>query len=124
MVDHLCVFLLLTFVECLGLIPPLLSVHHGQKSSAYLTETLLDPKTAFSDEAKDAALSKVFDTDLPLWEWLELPENKHELKLFAMAMQGFSRLLPADAILKGESSRCLPQYLMSRQHLGIRRLRL
>ncbi|THH26378.1 hypothetical protein EUX98_g7811 [Antrodiella citrinella] len=76
-------------------------VHHGQKSSAYLTETLLGPKTAFSEQPTDAPLNRAFRTDLTVWEWLELPENKHDLRFFSMAMRGNSKILPADAILNG-----------------------
>ncbi|TCD71006.1 hypothetical protein EIP91_000504 [Steccherinum ochraceum] len=82
--------------------------HHSQKSSAYISETLLDPKTAHSTEAGATPFNRSFQTDLTFWEWLELPENKHELRLFSMAMRGASKLFPSDAILKGFDFDTLP----------------
>ena len=77
------------------------SVHHAQKASSYMSETLLDPITGHSDQDTHAAFQRAFGVDVSMWEWLERPENEEDLKMVSVAMRGASKLLPTDGILKG-----------------------
>ncbi|EKM60303.1 uncharacterized protein PHACADRAFT_203537 [Phanerochaete carnosa HHB-10118-sp] len=59
------------------------SVEHWQAthnsaatSAAHLSEFLLDPKTAMSQELNNTAFNIAFNTDIPVWEWLEKKENE------------------------------------------------
>ena len=72
------------------------------KASTYLHETLVDPKTAFSGDAKQCAVSKAFNAELSLWEILELPENVHRLKRFGLAMEGSSRIESVESLLESK----------------------
>ncbi|KAI5123842.1 hypothetical protein M0805_009134 [Coniferiporia weirii] len=69
--------------------------------SAYLTDAVLDSKLANSFEVDKTAFNVAFRTDLPVWAWLELPENKADPQLFSLAMEGGTKLVPQDAVLKG-----------------------
>ena len=62
----------------------------------------MDPKTAFSGDAKQCAISKAFNAELSLWEILELPENEHRLKRFGLAMEGSSRIESVESLLESE----------------------
>ena len=73
------------------------------KSSSYLTESLLDPKTAMSQEPHEVAFNLAFKTDLPIWEWFEAKGNEHRLLRFGIAMEGGKRVASPTAILKGTS---------------------
>ncbi|KAJ7828374.1 O-methyltransferase [Mycena olivaceomarginata] len=53
----------------------------GFKSSAYMTDALLDPATASSQEPTVTPFSRTFSTDAPLFAWYESPENKDLLSL-------------------------------------------
>ena len=72
------------------------------KGSAYLYETLSDPKMAFSGEANEAALCKALNTNLACWDFFEQPDQKERLNRFGVAMQGMSKLEPLDVTTKGE----------------------
>lgn len=71
------------------------------KGSSYLTESLLDPKTAMSQEPNEVALNLAFKTDLPIWEWFEAKGNEHRLLRFGIAMEGGKRAASLTAILEG-----------------------
>lgn len=74
------------------------------KSSAYLYETLVDPKWANSGDANHCAISKAFNAELSLWDLLELRGNEGRLKRFGVAMEGSSRVDPIENLL--ESALC------------------
>lgn len=66
------------------------------KAAAYLFETLVDPETAFSGDARKCALSKVWSPGNSLWEFYDLPGNDFRRKRFGVAMVGFSQTDPAE----------------------------
>ncbi|KAI5123841.1 hypothetical protein M0805_009133 [Coniferiporia weirii] len=82
---------------------------HAFKSSAYLTDSLMDPEYVDSFEVDKTAFNVAFGTDLPIWAWFEKPENKHHLQIFSLAMEGGTKLIPQDAVLKGLDWSSLPK---------------
>ena len=73
---------------------PSQSIGDGQKGSAFILEYLKDPQTAFSDEPTDTLFHCVFDIDVPLWEWYELPEQSYRRRRFGVAMHGIGLMQP------------------------------
>ena len=73
---------------------PSQSIGDGQKGSAFILEYLKDPQTAFSDEPTDTLFHCVFDIDVPLWEWYELPEQSYRGRRFGVAMHGIGLMQP------------------------------
>ncbi|KAJ7848938.1 O-methyltransferase [Mycena olivaceomarginata] len=73
----------------------------GFKSSAYMTDALLGPATASSQEPTVTPFSRTFSTDAPLFAWYESPENKDRLARFGIGQAGTTKLYPPDAILLG-----------------------
>ncbi|TCD71000.1 hypothetical protein EIP91_000498 [Steccherinum ochraceum] len=67
--------------------------HLIYKAAAYLPEHLLDP--ANTSDSLDPPFNRVFNTTM--WEYLERPENTHELRLFGLMMRGISKSLPSPA---------------------------
>lgn len=80
-----------------------LSLADGQKASSFILENLKDPKTAFSGEPNEAPLHRVFNVDIPLWEWYELPEQSYRRRRFAVAMNGFGQMQPPEILVNGTS---------------------
>ncbi|KAI0049517.1 S-adenosyl-L-methionine-dependent methyltransferase, partial [Auriscalpium vulgare] len=71
------------------------------KSSSYLTETMLDPETAFSETTEKASFKKAFNTDDDMWQFFEKPGNEFRLARFGSAMDGVKNMTPPNAILEG-----------------------
>ncbi|KAJ7342673.1 O-methyltransferase [Mycena albidolilacea] len=81
----------------------------GFKSSAYMTDALLDPATASSQEPTATPFSHDFSTDAPLFAWYEIPENKDRLARLASGRPGlrssarrtrfYSDQLPKNAVV-------------------------
>jgi hypothetical protein len=71
------------------------------KSSAFLTEVLLDKNMGHSDAVGDTAFAYAFRTKKHVFEWYEEPGNEHRHKRFMAAMEGASKLDPPNAILSG-----------------------
>ena len=46
------------------------------------------------------AFNRAYGTDLPQWNWLELPEQKADLRAFGIAMRGSASLQLHDALLE------------------------
>ncbi|EJD00232.1 S-adenosyl-L-methionine-dependent methyltransferase [Fomitiporia mediterranea MF3/22] len=63
-------------------------------------EVMLDPKTAFSEEVNDSGFQKAFKTELPLWDFYELPENHYRRDRFTVFMSSANKMHP-EAILAG-----------------------
>ncbi|EJD00244.1 S-adenosyl-L-methionine-dependent methyltransferase [Fomitiporia mediterranea MF3/22] len=63
-------------------------------------EVMLDPKTAFSEEVNDSGFQRAFKTELPLWEFYELPENHYRRDRFNLVMSSANNMHP-EAILGG-----------------------
>ncbi|KAJ7479885.1 O-methyltransferase [Mycena latifolia] len=73
----------------------------GFKSSAYMTDALLDPSTAFSQEPTATPFSRAFSTDAPVFAWFERPENKERLVRFGVGQAGSTKIDPPESILLG-----------------------
>ena len=67
-----------------------------------MPETLVDPETAHSYHVAKTAFNRAFRTELSMFDWLNLPENKRALKTFSMAMPGVAKLLPKDNLPQGK----------------------
>ncbi|THG95611.1 hypothetical protein EW026_g6076 [Hermanssonia centrifuga] len=67
------------------------------KSSGYITETLIDPKTARSGEPNQTAFNRAFKTDLPMFHWYDLEENAFRRRRFGI---GFDwKALPQGSLI-------------------------
>lgn len=66
-----------------------------------MLEYLKDPKTAFSGEPNEAPFHRVFDIDVPLWVWYELPEQNYRRRRFGVAMHGIGQMQPAEVLTNG-----------------------
>lgn len=67
------------------------------KSSTYMTDNLVDPRTAHSDEPADSPFNLALNTRDPYYTWLCKPENKHHRAAFDAGM-------PAISVSEGEFS--------------------
>ncbi|KAF8988604.1 O-methyltransferase, partial [Cyathus striatus] len=88
-----------------------LAGHHldeVSKSSAYLWETLQDPKFRGSDEVTAAPFNYAFHEQEPIWAWLETPNQAYRQRRFDTAMRGVAAMQPADAILDAFDWKSLP----------------
>jgi hypothetical protein len=83
----------------------LILVHHsvdeGLKGTAFLTDNLVDEKTAFSQEVNASSLTRAFNTKLDVWKWLELPENVKRHRRFGKGMDGMTKLSPPEQAVGG-----------------------
>ncbi|KAG7439818.1 O-methyltransferase [Guyanagaster necrorhizus] len=59
---------------------------HTLKFTSYLAETMRDPSFAYSEDHIKAPFNYTLKTDLPFWQWLDLPENEVERRKFGLAM--------------------------------------
>ncbi|KAJ7207224.1 O-methyltransferase [Mycena pura] len=73
----------------------------GFKSSAYMTDALMDPATAFSQEPTATPFSRAFVTEAPIFAWFEEPENKERLVRFGVGQAGSTKIDPPESILLG-----------------------
>ncbi len=64
-------------------------------------ESLVDPRTRASTEAKDAAFTLAYKTDVSYFDWLHRPGNEYRRKRFDIAMVGGQHLMPAHLIFEG-----------------------
>lgn len=71
------------------------------KAAASLQETLLDPKTAFSQEPTETALNVAMNTKKNLWEWYEEKGNEQRLVRFGHMMNGMKHAAPHSTIVEG-----------------------
>ncbi|KLO09946.1 S-adenosyl-L-methionine-dependent methyltransferase [Schizopora paradoxa] len=71
----------------------------GAKSAAYLSETLLDPETAFSGGPTKCSLQRAFNTEKTIFDWFEDPDQKHRLYRFGVAMEGAAKFEPPELAL-------------------------
>jgi hypothetical protein len=90
-----------------SLIPTLMhsyNLDEGFKSSAYLTECILDPDFGHAHESNKTALNKALNIEEDMWSWLEGPNNSLRLARFGAAMNGLRNMSSADAILEGSTN--------------------
>lgn len=71
------------------------------KVSSYMTENLIDPKTAFSHEPTDTAFNLAFDTPESYFTWLGKPENAYRRARFDAGMPAIGNMEGKDSILRG-----------------------
>ena len=72
------------------------------RSATGMTETLLSPMTSASFSPLHAPFSRAWNTELTMFDWLNLSINKSRLKRFGNAMNGMSGTIPVDAVLQGK----------------------
>jgi len=68
------------------------------KAGVYLTDNILDPKTAASQEVLDAVFSRAFGR-IPIFEFFEKPGNEYRLRRFGAAMHGISSAVASDVLV-------------------------
>jgi len=80
-----------------------ISTDEGFKSSVHMSENMLDPSTAFSQDPTAAPFSRAYGNGkrLGIWDWFEQPGNEKYLRRFGIAMHGTSKLMPPDHVLSG-----------------------
>ncbi|KAJ7455082.1 S-adenosyl-L-methionine-dependent methyltransferase [Mycena latifolia] len=69
--------------------------------SAVLPDVIVDPQAGHSNDPTKTAFNRAFKTDLPFFEWYDLPEQTHRMARFGIAMDGGSRLAVPDTIIQG-----------------------
>lgn len=72
------------------------------KSSSHLTDALLDP------EGTQNLFTRAFNTEEPMFNWFQRPENAWRIARFGMAMHGTSAAEPPKLILTGFDWSTLP----------------
>jgi hypothetical protein len=70
------------------------------KAGANLADTLLDPKTAMSQDLADCPLNRTFDSE-SVFDLLDRPENAFRLRRFGAAMHGTSMAANFSVVLTG-----------------------
>jgi hypothetical protein len=68
-------------------------------SAASVLDTLRDPRTANSQEAHHAPLQRAHKMDVPLYDWIQQPEQDYRRRRLGLAMGGISGMEPEDSIL-------------------------
>ena len=81
------------------------SVDEMFKAAPSTIDNLVNPETALSEEPNQAPFNTHFGTQLSLFEWYELPENKHRLERFGLAMDAGRNVMPPDLIMRGMRSK-------------------
>jgi hypothetical protein len=72
------------------------------KTAAYLSDNLLDPKTAASQEVTDGPLSRAFGPET-WFEFLEKPDNAYRLRRYGVAIHGLGSTVSLGAIMAGDA---------------------
>ncbi len=72
------------------------------KSSAYLWETVSDPKTGNSGEPGDAPISKALSKGKGFFDYLAQPDQVLRQKRFDMAMRAGHAMLCSATVLQGD----------------------
>jgi len=72
------------------------------KASAYLWETVSDPKTAKSGEATETAFSRAVGNGRAYWDFIGQPENAYKQRRFDIGMRGTQMFATAAPIIAGE----------------------
>ncbi|KAJ7046068.1 O-methyltransferase [Mycena alexandri] len=81
----------------------------GMKSSSYMTDALVDPATAFSEDPTSTPFSRAFSTTASMFAWYESPENKERLVRFGVGQAGSTKIDPPESILLGLKWNQLPK---------------
>jgi hypothetical protein len=70
-------------------------------SSSALPDLIVDPKDGLSNDPNRTAFNRAYKTELPFFEWFDLPEQARRMARFAIAMHAGSKILAPDAIVQG-----------------------
>ncbi|KAJ7872023.1 S-adenosyl-L-methionine-dependent methyltransferase [Mycena leptocephala] len=70
-------------------------------SSSALPDLIVDPKDGLSNDPNKTAFNRAYKTELPFFEWFDLPEQARRMARFAIAMHAGSKILAPDAIVQG-----------------------
>ncbi|TFK65276.1 S-adenosyl-L-methionine-dependent methyltransferase [Pluteus cervinus] len=81
----------------------------GHTATAHLLENMKDPKTAFSGEPNHAPVQKALGTDLDLFQFMELPEQRYRHQRFGVAMGGVKAMEHPDVINNAYDWASLPR---------------
>lgn len=76
------------------------STDESMKSSAFITDALLDPTTAHSEEASDAPCLRLFK-ESSFFEHLHAPGNEYQNARFQAAMGGLAASDSSSAVVPG-----------------------
>ena len=71
------------------------------KSAGYLQEVLSDPSWSASGDPAKTPFTRAFKIDIPIWEWMEQPNNSLRLRRFGAAMTSLAHATLPGAIKAG-----------------------
>jgi len=89
-----------------------LASHHldlNHKCSTVVWDTLKDLIPGQSDELTDTVFARGLGTNMPIYQFLEHPDNRFRLRRFGFAMQGLAAIQPKDTIFKAFDWEALPK---------------
>ncbi|TFK38801.1 O-methyltransferase [Crucibulum laeve] len=76
------------------------STDEVMKGSAYMAEVFTDPATSHSGDPGASPWNKAFNTDEPIFSWIDRDGNEDRQKRFAVAIAGFQwQSLPKDSLI-------------------------
>lgn len=64
----------------------------GLKAASYLGDNMFDPSTSHSEDANKAPIQRAMHTNLPIFEWLEKPENATALRKFHIGFGSMGKI--------------------------------
>ena len=70
-------------------------------NAAYFSDVIFDPKLTHSGEPNETAFNLAQKTNLPFFEWLNLPEQAQDSKRFAIGMGASEKMSGHSIIAKG-----------------------
>ena len=71
------------------------------KGSAYMTDTLVNPRTSHSYEITDAPINLAFNISDSFYVWMNRADNEYRRVRFDVNMHGVTQAETKDTILKG-----------------------
>ena len=82
----------------------------GLKAASYLGDNMFDPSTSHSEDANKAPIQRAMHTNLPIFEWLEKPENATALRKFHIGFGSMGKI-SLDAISsQGQYCACVRSF--------------
>ncbi|KAJ6578152.1 S-adenosyl-L-methionine-dependent methyltransferase [Mycena capillaripes] len=78
-------------------------------ASGVLPDVMLHAQDGLSNAPNKAAFNKAFNTDHPMFEFFDLPEQKYRMARFGLGFQGATAMAVPDAILQGFDWEKYPQ---------------
>ncbi|EMD37634.1 hypothetical protein CERSUDRAFT_114284 [Gelatoporia subvermispora B] len=77
--------------------------------AAHASDQIVDPKTTHSQEVRETAFNRAFNTQETFWEFYSRPENTYRLKRFNIAMKGSTAYGDPTEVLRGFEWEKLPK---------------